>query len=213
MDWIKYLWAALGGGVFTVAALGALGALFKDVFTAWMTRRVSLSLDKKADRYKHELARDMEHYKDELNRRQSVDRVKAEIRKSVAERLLDARLTALHEINAQLSSFPSWLVAGMARNFQRMERIEELRTRLDAFVPAIQSNALYFDIQFVSDYHVLHRALINYSMEWTSETVRPLSHPDAIAISTVTAMLKQRIDHMLKALPSELSALIVSDEV
>ncbi|MCT7316760.1 hypothetical protein N5I87_12165 [Ralstonia sp. CHL-2022] len=204
--------AAAGGAAFIIVALiGGVGFIFRQALAAWLTRRLGQGLERKAERYKHDLAREMEKYKDELNRAQNVDRFRAEARKAVAERLLDRRLEALHEVSLFLHDVPSWIIAGASVPLAGRGSVETMLAKLRELSGAFDKHSLYFEDQFRSEYRRLCTNLHRLAGNWMHEAVLSPDDPQIAPILHQTASLQRLIDQMHKRLPDELANSIANE--
>ncbi|OYD64829.1 UNVERIFIED_ORG: hypothetical protein BDU10_7450 [Burkholderia sp. CF145] len=200
-------WSAVGGGAFVLVLPAGAWLIFRSSITAWLTKRLTARLERDAERYRHELGRDMEGYKDELARTQSIDNFRAEVRKAVAERLFELRLTALHEVHVALSNIPSWVQANMAFNDARPHR-NELAKKMTEFLEPVNRNGLYFPGDFLVSYRELGIEMIGIHPEWERNEVVPVDDPRMQSISARAGALGLRVTELHRALPDELAEMI-----
>lgn len=203
--------AAGGAALIIVVLIGGVGFIFRQALAAWLTRRLGRGLEREAERYKHDLAREMERFKDELNWAQSVDRFRAEARKAVAERLLDRRLEALHEVSLVLHNVPSWVIAGASVPLAGRAPVDEMLAKMRELSGAFDKHSLYFDIQFGVDYRAFCANLQRLAGNWLHEAVLGADDPQIAPILHQTAGLQRVIDQMHKRLPDELANSIANE--
>lgn len=198
----------LTSSAFLLLIFGGIGYIFQQPITSWLTKRVSARLEKQTEDYKHELARSMERYKDELNRLQNVDRVKMDVRKAVVEKLLEQRLAALHEISVAIRETPSWVIAAMANNGAKRRNYVAISEKIDAFYAPINRYSLYFPDSFHLQYRELGFALTTMGNDWTNGTIIPMDDSRSTEILQMTANIGMLIAQMHLALPDELANII-----
>ena len=219
---LGFLGTIVSSSVIALAVITAIFAIFKDTITSWMTKRVAVGLERAADRHRHELGRDMatyqgelnrdmEGYKNELARAQSVENFRIGVRKAVAERMLELRLTALHEVHVALSNIPSWVLANLAFNNARPSR-PELQQKISEYLEPINRSGLYFPADFRFDYRQLGIEMLNLYPEWERNEIVLLDDPRTTQISTLAATLSDHVTALHRALPDELAAIIVNDQ-
>lgn len=209
MDLVSELLAKVGGvAAIVLIVIGAVWIAFKDILTSWLTRRVSKSLERDADHYRHELAREMEKFKDELSRVQSAERFKAEARRAVADRVLDRRISAYHDINVALIETPSWIVSQMSISPAGRRPITEYFKKIEEMGMALSSNGLYFDNKFSLDYRTLIVKIQAVASGWLGEELFDVSGEKAREIQRDTAALSSRLDEMFQRLPDDVVKII-----
>lgn len=205
---VQNILTALGGvtAVFLVIA-AACWKLIDSGITTWLTRRVGRALERDAERYKHELSRDMETYKDELARSQGIERLRIEMRKAVAEKLFDRRLTAYHELFVALSEIPSYILSGAMQPVEHRVPLQDVFGRAQEFANTLSPHQLYLPLDFKQEYRaVLSRLLSLFTgNDWS---FRPaLTQEDAVVleINRMVAALNFKIDQYYKSLPDDLA--------
>ncbi|MFP3428713.1 hypothetical protein SB781_03085 [Paraburkholderia sp. SIMBA_061] len=201
-----------GPGVFLALVLIGLAtyglkALFS-VAMGWLSKRVGRKLEDDAARYRHELAKDMEAYKNDLSRALNVERIRSEVRRAAAEKLLDMRLKALHEVHLQLWKLPSW-VTSIVRFPYELRRDVEFSERMELFTSAMDSNGLYFTNLFGRDYRLLAGTLFELAAEWRQGAVFENTDARFAAVIVSTARLQTQIEQKHRLLPDEISALMI----
>lgn len=203
--------AAGGAAAIVVLFVGGVGFIFRQALAAWLTRRLGRGLEQEAERYKHDLAREMEKYKDELNRAQSADRFRTEARKAVAERLLDRRLEALHEISHALHDTPSWILSNLAIPLVGRPPVAEMLAKMGALSGAFDKHSLYFDEQFALNYRTFCNDLQRLAGNWMDQAVLDRDDPRIAQVLTQAARLQATIDQMHKRLPDDLADSITNE--
>lgn len=174
----------------------------------WLSKIVGRKLEQDAEHYRHQLGKEMETYKNELSRSLNVDRIRSEVRRAVAERLLDRRITAFHEVHVELSNFPSWVISVVCFPFLQ-ERYDVFFERMEKFGRAIEANGLHFPTAFVRDYHDLRAQLLELVQAWHGGTAFDINDPRRTAIIQRAGTLQSWIESMHRALPDEISGLMV----
>lgn len=207
---------AMLGGITTIAAAVCLATavVFRNTFTAWLTKRVAKGLERDAERYKHELSRNMETYKNELARAQSTERLEAEMRKAVAEKMLTLRLDAFHDLYALVQKTPYLII-------RSREQVQESRFGLDdkvdgviAMADALRRHRLYVDDEFAKVYEELTSELAELVKEPDWHEAPPLPTDSKLSQRVrLRAMLCQRLlEKMHRNLPHQLARLVVQKD-
>lgn len=147
----------------------------------------------------------MEKYKDELNRAQSVDRFRTEARKVVAERLLDRRLEALHELSRLLQDTPSWIMSALCVPPAGRPPVDEMLAKMRDLSGAFDKHTLYFDDQFGLDYRRFCADLQRLAGQWMNEAVLRPDDPRFVQVMNQIAQLNLVIDQTHKRLPDDLA--------
>jgi hypothetical protein len=200
---------AVFGGV-TVVALGVVAACWKlidSTLTAWLTKRVTRQLERDAEQYRHALARDMETYKDELNRVQSIERLRAEMRKTVAEKMFAIRLDAYHMIYAMLETVPAWIATRLQLPAAARGPLSVATEKLMEFGNAVERNSLYLPLRFSITYRRYAGLLYECVEEiaWANAEPLPFHHNRIIAILEQAGALQREINDLHRALPDDLA--------
>ncbi|MBT2789158.1 hypothetical protein [Paraburkholderia strydomiana] len=208
METVKAILAVLGGAGAVVAAVcAAFAIMFRDTLTAWLTKRVAKGLERDAERYKHELSRDMENYKDELNRAQSVERLRAEMRKTVAEKIFALRLDAYHELYKALTQTPALIMSYSLLPAGSRSTLDETVAQISGFNTALETHQLYVDKDFRNTYRTIATRLLGLfeSGEW--ETAEPLKNESEKirTLSRLVGTLLEEIERMHTRLPDDLA--------
>jgi hypothetical protein len=208
----QFILAAGGASAIIIVLVGFTAVIFRDTLTAWLNRRLGRSLERESERFKHELAREITGFKDELDRAQSAERFKAEVRKAVAERMLAYRLEALNEVFAAVMDEP-WAVIGQI-SVPPEERISlmQMRQRVIDFNSTIRRHSLYLS----KDVAEKSRAVTHMLMELAEIGDRPALEPDGVERARAYALLRsllEAIEASLKRLPDELADTIVASPV
>ncbi|MGF7001277.1 hypothetical protein [Paraburkholderia sp. GAS32] len=212
MEILNWILAMLGGITAIVAAVClAIAVVFRNTLTAWLTKRVAKGLERDAERYKHDLSRDMETYKNELARAQSTERLEAEMRKAVAEKMLTLRLDAFHDLYALVQETPYLII-------RSRERVQESRFGLDdeidgviAMADALRRHRLYVDDEFAKAYEDLTSELAEIVKEPDWREAPPLPTDGRLSQRVrLRAMLCRRLlEEMHRNLPHQLARLVV----
>ncbi|MFM0263106.1 hypothetical protein [Paraburkholderia sediminicola] len=197
--------AAGGTTIVILLVIGFVAYIARQALSSWVTRRLSRGLERDAEHFKHMLARDMEAYKDELNRTQNVERFKAEVRKTVAEKMLERRLTALHEIDLVLGEIPSWVIAQMIAPRAARASLPDCTLKLAEFASTITRHSLYFENDFTLAYRRLTIELAQYGNQWTQDAIIDAADPRALALLTQAGGLQRRVTEMHRQLPDLLA--------
>jgi hypothetical protein len=206
MEILNAVLVKLGGiaGILAALCIGA-ALVFRKAITDWLTKRVAKGLERDAERYKHELSRAMEKYKDELARAQSIERFKGEVRKAVAERMLERRLAALHEVDLALAEIPSWIMAGMSVPLEGRPPFPERIQKIDDLSGALDRHSLYFDNTFKLEYRNFTRELTEFAGQWLEQVTIDTNDPRKRALQTRAANLMRAVQVMHQQLPDLLA--------
>jgi hypothetical protein len=205
MPTIHEIILAAGGGAFVVLALiGVFGVIFQQTVATWLNKWLGRSLERQADQYRHQLSREMETYKSELARSQDTERFKAEVRKSVAEKILERRLQALHEISLALETVPSWVVS-VIRFPIAHTGIEAVTQRMTDYSRALDSNALYYPSDFSRPYRALAGQLFELITEWSTGMIFQENEPRLQAVILASGTLQYQIEGLHRSLPDQIT--------
>ncbi|MEM5404116.1 hypothetical protein [Paraburkholderia unamae] len=206
MDILNAVLVRLGGiaGILAALCIGA-ALVFRKAITDWLTKRVAKGLERDADRYRHELSRDMEKYKDELTRAQNVERFKGEIRKAVAERILERRLAALHEVDLALGEIPTWVVTQMAIPLQGRSPLTEFTQKISELGGVLTRHSLYFDAAFQLEYRQYVGALNEHAGQWPEQVTIGSDDPRTLALLRTAGKLQLTVEGMHRQLPDVLA--------
>lgn len=213
MQAVNTILSVLGGSVFILALLSGIGYVFQQPMTAWLTKRISARLERQADDYRHQLARDIEEYKGQLSRLQNIDRIKMEVRKAVVDKLLEQRLAALHEVSAALGKFPTWAIAAMACHSTERNEMTTLTNAMVEFYEPMNRYALYFPPEFNIAYRNVGVTTRDFADEWTTGTIIPIDDPRALNIIQMSADAMHTVSRMHLTLPDELANIIAGESV
>jgi hypothetical protein len=195
---------AAGGGTLVVLALIAfIGWIFQHAVATWVNKWLGRSLERQAEQYRHQLSREMETYKSELARSQDTERFKSVVRKAVAEKVLERRLQALHEISLTIQTIPSW-VASVIRFPLANTGIEAVTQRMAEYSRALDSNALYYPNEFARPYRILASELFVLITEWSNGTASQETERRLQATIVASAALQRQIDAMHRSLPDQI---------
>ncbi|MDR5787859.1 hypothetical protein P9281_15100 [Caballeronia sp. LP003] len=111
----------------------------------WLSKIIGRRLEETAEHYRHQLGKDLEAYKSDLSRALNRQNIKAEVRRAVAEKLLDRRLEALHEVHLEIYKHPSWVNAVVGQPYSA-EVHSAFSKRMDEFSSAIDRKRSIFDV-------------------------------------------------------------------
>ncbi|WP_155625707.1 hypothetical protein [Burkholderia vietnamiensis] len=205
---IQDILAALGG--VTAVAIAIVAACWKLVdtwITTWITKRVGRGLERDADHYRHELSQDMERFKDELARTQSVERLRAEMRKVVAEKLFEKRLTAYHELNIAIMSIPGELAGSATMPPESRFREAIVAEKIGEMKKLWEQHLLYVPPEFANDFReLLARLLLIFPADgWGTMPALPQDGKVLTNIRELVRSLGNQIDALYKALPDDLA--------
>lgn len=139
MNLFQQVFLYVGGSVAIMSAvLIALTVMFKQALGGWLMRQFTRRLDHAAELHKHELEKQRDKYRDELANVQNVERFRAEVRMSVAAKILESRLYAFERLHVALQTLPvhvlSYLIANPAQRVTQQEvasKLEELMLLID----------------------------------------------------------------------------------
>jgi len=214
-------WSAVGGGSFVLVLPAGVWLIFRHSITAWLTKRLTAGLERDAEHYRHVLGRDlatfqsrlnrdMESYKNELARTQNIESFRAGVRKAVAERMLELRLTALHEVGYALMEIPSWVHANLAFADNR-PAVAVLQQKVTDFLEPANRYGLYFPNDFLVAYRQLAHDMLALHPEWQRNVIIPPDGPRTTELILRSATLGNRVTELHKALPDELAAIIADN--
>ncbi|MGF6986536.1 hypothetical protein QFZ99_006077 [Paraburkholderia atlantica] len=212
METLTGVLTALGGATAVlILVFCALWKVIAPAITARITKQVSRELEREASSFQHVLSKDMERYKDELSRAQSVDRMQMELRKSVAENLLEMRIHALHElarVNFQFPSFICGVVTSPKSSRPSFEVVEKEHADFETHVTMAAST---FDGDFRLRVLHLDGLCIKLFDRYSDE---PLSKDDPLVKETTKAFLDLdgSISAKLLALPDELAKMLTATD-
>ncbi|MDN7467015.1 hypothetical protein [Burkholderia orbicola] len=204
--------AALGGATAVILLIAAAcWKLIASGLATWLTKRVGKGLERDADRYKHELSRDMETYKNELVRSQSIERVRAEMRKVVAEKLFERRLNAYHDLYVAISEIPSYILSQAMQPIEFRFPLENVFGRAQDFQKTLIPHQLYLPSEFKQEYRSLLSELLTLFAEnsWAQRPALALEDQTVVQINQRVAALNFKLDQYYKSLPDELANAIV----
>lgn len=212
-------WSAVGGGSLVLVLPVGVWLIFRQSITAWLTKRLTSGLERNAEHYRHELGRDLatyqgqlskdvEGYKNELARTQNIENFRAGVRKAVAERMLELRLKALHDVGYALMETPSWVLANMAFADNRPP-VAVLQQRVADFLEPANRYSLYFPNDFLVSYRQLAQDMLALYPEWQRNVIIPPDGPRSTALISRGGTLGCRVTELHRALPDELAAIIV----
>jgi hypothetical protein len=128
----------------------------------------------------------------------------------VVERLLERRLTALHEVSAALAETPSWVPVNMALVNQRPPQVE-LSYKVANFNAPLNRYPLYFDGTFTRLYRQLGVDLISFAEEWAQGAIVPTNDERSTSVLRKVGTLSGYVAAMHQALPDELASVISSE--
>ncbi|MEN2470530.1 MULTISPECIES: hypothetical protein [Burkholderia] len=209
---VQYVLTALGGVTAVILLIAAACWKLVDTgLTTWLTKRVGRGLERDAERYKHELSRDMEMYKNELARSQGMGRLRAEMRKVVAEKLFERRLNAYHDLYVAISEIPSHVLAGAMQSVEVRPSQAKTYTRVQEFANALTPHQLYLPGDFKQEYRALLVKLLNFFVgnSWQASPALAFEDAKVTEINKMVATLNHKIDSYYKSLPDELAGAIV----
>lgn len=201
--------AAGGGTVVVLSLIGFFGWIFQQTVATWLNKWLGRSLERQADRYRHQLSREMETYKSELSRLQDTERFKSEVRKAVAEKVLERRLQALHEVSLALQTIPSWVVS-VVRFPLAQTGVEAMSKQMAEYSKALDSNALYYSNEFSHPYRILAGQLFALITEWSDGEVFPEDEPRLHAAIVASATLQRQVEAIHRSLPDQITNIMTA---
>ncbi|EJO52286.1 hypothetical protein [Burkholderia multivorans] len=212
MDFLSEVVAKAGGAAaIVIIVIGATWLIFKEAATSWLTKRIGNSLERNADYYKHELAREMEKFKDELARVQSAERFKSEARRAVAERILDRRISAYQDVMIALNEIPSWVMSQMCVSKVGRAPIMDFFSKMNQLSGALDRNSLYFDQTFVIEYRRVVVEIQKIGNEWGNSIVMDPHSDNMMQTTQRVAAIGYRVTEMFKTLPDDVVKVITGD--
>lgn len=213
MEVLKWILAALGGAsAVTLAIVLGISIIFRDTIAAWLTRRVAKNLERDADHYKHELAREMERYKAELASKQSAERLRAEMRKVVAEKMFALKLDAYHEVHDVLERVPHDFLANVGLPPEQRCTYSVVIQDMSKFADTVQRVSLYLPGEFQDSYLKLLRLMQNAATDeviWTHTPPRTTTQPEMAAILLQTVRLLSDLMALHQRLPDDVADSLV----
>ncbi|MGF6414865.1 hypothetical protein [Paraburkholderia sp. MM5482-R1] len=153
----------------------------------------------------------METYKDELACAQSTERLEAEMRKTVAEKMLALRLNAFHDLHALVKEIPYLII-------RSREQVQESRFGLDGKIDrviemrdALRRHRLYVDDKFANAYEDLTAELAELVKEpdWREAPPLPAESKSSQRIRLRAMLLRKLLEEMHRDLPHQLARLVV----
>ncbi|HEX7913903.1 MAG TPA: hypothetical protein VF534_38305 [Paraburkholderia sp.] len=208
MSILQQILTALGGTVVVILLIGAAcWKLLESGLTTWLTKRVAKGLERDAERYKHELSRDMERYKDELARSQGVERLRAEMRKVVAEKLFEKRLAAYHELYMATMRIPATVMARAMLPVGSRGSIEIITEQIRELTNALERHQLYMTPEFTKQFRDLITGLVSMFSPDTWDTMPPLAIEGEKVkyINGLVRALNGQLERHYKTLPDDLA--------
>lgn len=185
----------------------AIATVFHGPLMAWLTKRLAKGLERDAERYKHELSREMEKYKDELTRAQSVERLRAEMRKVVSETLFEKRLAAYQELYKVIIRVPATVLARAMLAPGTRGDIGFATEQIQALNDTLEQHLLYVSGDFAQRYRSLTATLTNMFSAATWDTTPRLDIQDerVTVVHGKVRTLQGELEQLYKTLPDDLA--------
>lgn len=212
MDLLSQILRQLGG-VASIAVVVICGILIvcRQTLVEWLRRRVTRELDVAAEHHKHELLLQSESFKAELVRTQDIERYKFEIRKVIAEKMLEKRVAAVEHYFSILNEIPSRILANLACARQIRENAQTAYASIRDMQAAQYSHGLAVSMQFRTQWMSIVDKLQRLVMvRWEQPEALPTDAPEYLEILQLCAGLSNSLEAMVAALPTEFANAIVA---
>ncbi|MFL9998825.1 hypothetical protein PQR34_46530 [Paraburkholderia sediminicola] len=221
-SFLAFLGTTLSSTAVALAVLAAIGTIFKQAITTWVTKRVAAGLERDAETYRHDLGREMEThkgrltrdiegYKSELSRAQDVNRIKVEVRRAVAEQLLVRRLAAIHDLSQALNSVPH-AVSVTARSERSPEKFSAVDEKLKSMEATLETHGVYCSNAARGSYAEMIHMLYSLAVAWRQGANVTDLEPHVKEILNLQFKLDAEFQRMLQALPDEIASLVIYEK-
>ncbi|WP_321904574.1 hypothetical protein [Paraburkholderia tropica] len=157
-------------------------------------------------------AHEMEKYKAELTSKQRAERLLAEMRKVVAEKMFALKLDAYHEVHDVLERVPHDFLANVGLPRGQRCAYSVVIQDMSKFADKVQRVSLYLPGEFQDSYLKLLRLMQNAAADeviWTHTPPRTTTQPEMAAILLQTVRLLSDLMALHQRLPDEVADSLV----